>query len=331
MAIDTPWGQLTVSDAHVHFFSHRFFAALIAQKNAFHPSKPDAGSPGAPLQKKAEQSELSFETLAPLLNWQMPPETPALLADIWVRELDRHGVGRAVLIASVPGDAASVIAAVRKYPQRFFGYTMVNPLQPDTLSAMELALQGGHMHGLCLFPAMHCYSLHDERVAALLDAAASSRAVIFVHCGVLSVGVRQKLGLPSQFDMRFSNPIDLHSIALRYSQLRFVVPHFGAGYFREALMLCDLCPNVYLDTSSSNSWMKFEGGDLNLEAVFRRALAVAGPQRLLFGTDSSFFPRGWNAEVFQMQVKALSAISATEETARMIFNDNLERLLVRPV
>lgn len=315
MAIETPWGQLTVSDAHVHFFSHRFFDTLIAQKNA--------------LQKNAAQNELSFETLAPLLEWQLPPETPALLADIWVRELDRHGVQSAVLIASVPGDAASVIAAVRKYPQRFFGYMMVNPLLPDSISSVQFALQGGHMHGLCLFPAMHCYSLHDERVAALIDAAASSRAVVFVHCGVLSVGVRQKLGLPSQFDMRFSNPIDLHSIALRYPQLRFVVPHFGAGYFREALMLCDLCPNVYLDTSSSNGWMKFEGGECDLAAVFRRALAVAGARRLLFGTDSSFFPRGWNVEIFQAQVKALGAIGATEDTARLIFNDNLQQLLAR--
>ena len=315
MAIPTPWGELTVSDAHVHFFSHRFFAALIAQKNA--------------LKKNDTPQGLSFETLAPLLDWELPPETPALLADIWLRELDRHGVQRAVLIASVPGDAPSVIAAVRKYPQRFFGYMMVNPLLPDSISSVQWALQGGHMHGICLFPAMHCYSLHDERVAALIDAAASSRAVVFVHCGVLSVGVRQKLGLPSQFDMRFSNPIDLHSLALRYPQLRFVVPHFGAGYFREALMLCDLCPNVYLDTSSSNSWMKYEAGELDLAAIFRRALAVAGARRLLFGSDSSFFPRGWNAEVFQAQVKALGAIGASEETARRIFNDNLEQLLAR--
>ena len=67
------------------------------------------------------------------------------------------------------------------------------------------------------------------------------------------------MGLPSPFDMRYSNPIDLHAVALRHPELNFVVPHFGAGYFREALMLADLCPNVYLDTSSSNGWMRFEG------------------------------------------------------------------------
>ena len=36
-----------------------------------------------------------------------------------------------------------------------------------------------------------------------------------------------------------------------------IIPHFGAGLFREALMVADLCPNVLLDTSSSNGWIKY--------------------------------------------------------------------------
>jgi len=83
-----------------------------------------------------------------------------------------------------------------------------------------------------------------------------SNAVVYVHCGMLSVGFRKKLGLPSHFDMRFSNPIDLHAVALSFPHLPFVIPHFGAGYFREALMVADMCPNIYFDTSSSNQWMK---------------------------------------------------------------------------
>jgi uncharacterized protein len=145
-----------------------------------------------------------------------------------------------------------------------------------------------------------------------------------VHCGVLTVGVRKKLGLPSPFDMRYSNPIDLHSVALRHPRVRFVVPHFGAGYFREALMLADLCPNIYLDTSSSNNWMRYEG--LDLQTVFRRALDIAGPARLLFGTDSSFFPRGWNREIFQAQTAALHKLSVSAADARMILGGNLMSL-----
>ena len=152
-----------------------------------------------------------------------------------------------------------------------------------------------------------------------------SKSLVFVHCGVLTVGVRKKLGLPSRFDMRFSNPLDLHAVALRYPQLNFVVPHFGAGYFREALMLADLCPNVYLDTSSSNSWMRYEG--LDLSNVFRRALDTVGAGRLLFGTDSSFFPRGWNYEIFEQQTRALRELGVSAADARLILGENLQRLV----
>jgi len=301
--METPWGALAVSDAHIHFFSHRFFAAL------------------------AEQKKAPVDSLAPVLGWQIPGEDPTNLADTWVQELDRHGVSKAALIASVPGDQESVIGAVRAFPERFYGYMMVNPVAPSPTADVERALASGHIHGVCFFPAMHRYSIQDDRATALLDLLANNtRTVAFVHCGVLSVGVRKKLGLPSPFDMRFSNPIDIHAVALRYPQVRFVIPHFGAGYLREALMLCDLCPNVYLDTSSSNSWMRYEESHLDLRAVFRRALDVAGSKRLFFGTDSSYFPRGWNRDIFEAQTKALYEIGITEETARLIFHENLMQL-----
>jgi predicted TIM-barrel fold metal-dependent hydrolase len=305
--IDTPWGLLPVADAHVHFFSHAFFASLAQQK-------------GVPV-----------DGLAPLLNWQLPAEDPRRLADAWAHELDRYRVAKASLIASVPGDGESVMAAVRQHPGRFYGYMMVNPAAPGGVEQVvvqaKAALASGQVQALCFFPAMHRYSIQDERVTALLELlAARPHTVAFVHCGVLSIGVRRALGLPSPFDMKFSNPIDLHAVALGFPQLRFVVPHFGAGYLREALMLCDLCPNVHLDTSSSNSWMRYEEAHLDLRAVFRRALDVAGPQRLLFGSDSSFFPRGWNASIFETQCKALYEIGITEEIARLVFHDNLVRL-----
>jgi hypothetical protein len=204
---------------------------------------------------------------------------------------------------------------------------MVNPVAASPAADVERAVASGHIHGLCFFPAMHRYSIQDDRATALLDLLAGHpRAIAFVHCGVLSVGVRKKLGLPSPFDMRFSNPMDVHAVALRYPQVRFVIPHFGAGYLREALMLCDLCPNVYLDTSSSNSWMRYDESHLDLRAVFRRALDVAGPKRLFFGTDSSYFPRGWNRDIFEAQTKALYEIGITGETARLIFHENLIQL-----
>lgn len=265
-----------------------------------------------------------MEALEQILHWRIPGDDPIRLAADWAGELDRYGVDRAALIASIPGDFDSVIAAAASFPNRFYSYAMVNPVTENAVTPLKAALETGRLHGICLFPAMHGYPVHDPRVSTFLDLAAEHHSVVFVHCGVLSVGVRKKLGLPSLFDMRYSNPTDLHAIALRYPQLRFVLPHFGAGYFREALMLCDLCPNVYLDTSSTNHWMVYE--HLDLRAVFRRAIDVMGPSRLFFGTDSSFFPRGWHAAIFEAQTKALYEIGVDEPAARMILHDNLHQL-----
>ncbi|HEV1286595.1 MAG TPA: amidohydrolase family protein [Bryobacteraceae bacterium] len=291
IARPSPWGSpIAVADAHVHFFSHRFFELLAAQK------------PG-----------LTFESL----HWQMPPERPEDLANIWAHEMDRHGVARAALISSIPGDEESVINAVAAFPDRFFAYAMVNPLkwQPMNVDAA------------CLFPAMHRYSVQSEEAGRVFEWAQANHKAVFVHCGVLSVGVRKKLGLESPFDMRFSNPIDLHAVAMRHPSVPIVVPHFGAGYFRETLMLADLCPNVYLDTSSSNQWTKYQESHLDLRHVFRRALDAVGPKRLLFGTDSSFFPRGWHHQIFDEQARVLYELNLSEEDARAIFSENLMRIL----
>jgi len=291
--MQTPSGSFQVLDAHTHFFSRRFFDAL------------------------ATQSGKTAPEVASKLQWELPPEDPAGLAATWVEELDRYAVDRAAIIASIPGDEASVLAAKAAHPNRFLAYAMVNPLAEGVGVAQGL-------DAICLFPAMHRYSMHDPKVIPLLDQADDQSCAVFVHCGVLTVGVRRKLGLASPFDMRFSNPLDLHAVALRYPRLRFVVPHFGAGYLREALMLADLCSNVYFDTSSSNSWMRFEG--LDLKTVFRRMLDVVGAGRLLFGTDSSFFPRGWNYDVFEAQTSALLDLGVSTSDTRLILGENLERL-----
>jgi predicted TIM-barrel fold metal-dependent hydrolase len=297
----TPWGDIEIADAHMHFFSPAFFKSLAEQKGT--------------------------DSVAGMLGWD-EPATPEQLADRWVAEMDRNGVGHAMLIASIPGDTVSVGLAVEKYPDRFNAVYMTNPTLPSPDIRYENARSDDEVSGVFLFPAMHRYSLHDIKVFSLIQVLAGiPGSVVYVHCGVLSVGFRKKLGLPSNFDMSFSNPIDLHALAVGFPRLKFVIPHFGAGYFREALMVADLCPNVYLDTSSSNSWTRYQPQAMSLADVFRRALDVVGPERLLFGSDSSWFPRGWVSGVFDDQVKALSEIGVSRATAQAILGGNLRRLL----
>lgn len=202
---------------------------------------------------------------------------------------------------------------------------MFNPAVADAAARIRQALASGRIRALCLFPAMHGYRLDDECVAEVFAAAAARHAAVFVHCGVLTVGVRKKLGLPSPFDLRLGDPLALARVASRYPDVPVIVPHFGAGFFREALMAADQCPNIHLDTSSSNGWMKYVPG-LTLEQVFRHALAVVGPDRILFGTDSSFFPRGWQQPIHAAQEAALRGIGLSDPDREKIFAANFDRL-----
>jgi predicted TIM-barrel fold metal-dependent hydrolase len=288
-----------INDAHCHFFSSRFLELLI----------PDGGGADA---------------IAQRLQWAAPGSATAL-ADRWVAELDRHGVSRAALIASIPGDAASVGEAVAHHPRRFVGFFMHNPAAPDAAAVLTRALTDWRLRGICLFPAMHGYRLDDQIVDDVFRAAGTHGAAVFAHCGVLTVGVRKTLGLPSRFDLRLGDPLALARTALGHPSVPVIVPHFGAGCFREALMAADQCPTIHLDTSSSNGWIKFHPG-LTLDAVFRHALAVTGPTRLLFGTDSSFFPRGWQRPIYEEQDRILRALGLPDGDREAIVGGNFDRI-----
>ena len=294
-----------VCDTHCHFFSSQFLDILTA------------GIEGLPAEGRAAAA-------AERLGWDQPGTAEAL-ADRWVAELDRHSVARAALIASIPGDEQSVASAVSRHPDRFVGFFMFNPLAADARERLVRAFSELKLRAVALFPAMHHYRVDDAKVEMVFEAAAAHGGTVFVHCGVLTVGVRKKLGLPSPFDLRLGDPLAVARQAARFPQVPIIIPHFGAGLFREALMAADQCQNIFLDTSSSNSWMRYHPG-LTLEAVFRHALAVAGPERLLFGTDSSFFPRGWQLSIYEEQISALSAAGATVEAIGSILSGNFDRL-----
>ncbi len=303
--MQTPWGEVPVRDAHAHLFGRSFFRGLATQKGTD-----------------------DVDGMVSSLGWAPPPASNEALARKWVRELDRHGVDRLVLMASLPGDESAAGDVVRAYPKRFYGYFMLDPLAEWALATARRAFSELGLRGMCLFPAMHRFSVRDERMRPFYSLAAERPGrLVFVHMGMLTVGVRAKLGLPSRFDMSYSNPIDLHSVALEHPETRFVIPHFGAGYFREALMVASLAPNVYLDTSSSNGWRRFLHPTPSLAEVFARALDAIGPERLLFGTDSSFFPRGWQRAVFDAQCEAMDSLDVGAADARSILGGNLARIL----
>ena len=83
------------------------------------------------------------------------------------------------------------------------------------------------------------------------------------------------------------------------------------------------------DRGSAHFLVKADGviaGLATLEGVFRTALSVTGASRLLFGTDSSFFPRGWQKGVFETQYAVFRSLGQSADDEALVFGGNFERL-----
>jgi uncharacterized protein len=307
--ISTPWGNMRLIDAHTHFFSQQFFQTF------------------ARLARQNLPAEAPLTVVAQRLGVEIPPEDATHLGQRWVGEMEKYGIDRLVMFTSVPGDHDAVAAAAQVFPERITGYIMLDPTQANAIDVLRHGVQRQGLKGVTLFPAMHHFYAYDERVYPLYQAAAELSIPVFMHFGVLKVSIRDKLGLPNVFDLRYADPIDLHKAAIDFPSVNFIIPHFGCGYFREVLMLGAQAPNVYVDTSSSNSWLTYMPSHLDLKTVFDKTLQVFGPHRTLFGTDSNVFPRGWRQDIFQQQLEILRELSTTRESVELILGGNIVRLL----
>jgi len=239
-----------VRDAHVHFFSRRWFDAFASRSPLFTEADPP-------------------EAVAERLGAELPDEDPTILADRWAEELDRTDVSRAALIASLPGDGVSVRAAVDRHPERFVGMAMVDPRDEKARDTVHDLFDSGRFAGICLFPALHHFRVDAPFLYPVYEEAAAFEACVFVHFGDLKIPAFRKLSIPDPVDTSFGEPDDLARVAAEFSDVRFLIPHFGCGRLDETLALARARENVFLDTSSSNAWIE---PPATLASVFRRVL-----------------------------------------------------------
>ena len=300
---------MALIDIHTHYFSRPYFQALAAQSPL----------PGTPEEKLA--------ALARKTGIELPAEDPAAHLARWLGELERHGIEHLCTFASLPEELPVVAAAALASHGRVSGFALVNPRVAGCAERAEQALAGGGHRGVLLFPALHGYSVDQPEVRPLLEVLERRKSTVFVHCGLFVVKLRDLLGFPRTQDLRHANPLAIVPVANAFPSVRFVIPHFGAGFLRETLMAGAQCPNVLVDTSSSHSWMATQSPRPALREVFERALEVFGPGRVLFGTDSTTFPAGWQRARFEEQKAALAAIGTSAADQERIFAGNARALL----
>ena len=294
---------IPVVDAHSHYFSANTLRSWLTRGRTM------------------ESFTNRTKTRTDMTSIELPDEGMDI-AQRWVDELDRHGVE--AMGVMVGNDAYDEFLETRdRFPGRFLGYHNINPKDPDAAERVDRAAGDG-FYGIKLYPSSwRGLRVYDEPCYPVYEAAKERGMLVFLHFGITIGG---------QADLRSGNPIDIQVPARDFPDVNFVIAHFGAGYFRETLMMQYQADNVYMDSSGSNSWMRYQSHPLDLKTIFRQALTAGGPDKTLFGTDSTFFPRGWRINILEAQYEALRELSEEEdplideEGIGKVFRGNILRL-----
>jgi uncharacterized protein len=300
---------MAIVDFHMHLFSRPYFEALAALS-------PRPGTVDERLRRLSEETGI-----------ELPSPDLARHVERWLSEIARHGVDHLCAFASAPEELPALGRARALAGGRLTPFALVDPRAPGVAEKVTTLVREQGFGGVLLFPALHHFHIGDPECAELLAALDGLGAIAYVHCGQWVVKLRDLLGLPRAFDPAFANPLGLIPAASSHPRVRFVIPHFGAGSFRETLAVGAQCANLHVDTSSSNGWMATQEPPLTLTQVFERALEVFGASRILFGTDSNVFPAGWRSERFAGQRAALEALGVPAADQERIFSGNARRLL----
>lgn len=299
-------------DFHTHLFSNDYFQGLFR-------ISPFAQNPEL-LRKRFEDAGI-----------ELPPQETQHQINLLYTQMEENNVDRVVLFASSPDEIPTLAALLPSNP-RLTGFAIFNPLAENALSVLD-QLKNQTFKGLVLFPVMHRYFPQDPELAPVWDKIEKLGFIVTIHFGILKIKLRDLAGLPRTFGGQYSNPINLIEVADRYAGIKFIIPHFGGGYFRETLMLGANSQNIYVDTSSSNTWIEYQAAELTLADVFRKTRHVFGAKRILFGTDTGTLPRGYRTDVLESQLKAMADARFTrDEIHAVVYHNALELTgVVEPV
>ena len=256
------------------------------------------------------------------LAWDFePPESDPpddeTQADRWAAEVDKYGL-RAVGFVTGGGNdhLASIIA---RYPDKFIGFAHHYPFADDAADELKRAVTERGLKGYKLLAPMLDRPIEDEAAYPVWEMCAELDVPVLIHFGIQGGGG----GIAWHENI---NPLKLHNVAKDFPDVNFVIPHFGCAWIRETLQLCWACRNVSIDTSGSNQWVRWVDGDWTVKKLFRKYMETIGPERIIFGSDSSYFPRGFAVRYLQDQIRDCRELGLAEDHMKLIFAGNAARL-----
>lgn len=187
----------------------------------------------------------------------------------------------------------AVLRALRERPDRFLGFTFINPESPRALAEARRCLDAG-MCGIKLALFQYPTDLAGDRMTQLCLLAREYGVPIFVHIGIQ----------PGSFE--------IEGPARNFPDINFILAHGGVQRFRDLVDLMDSYPNLYVDTSSY----------IVTVGKLKELHARVGARRLIYGTDVPVMARDQSEGLDK-----IGRLRLSQDERDLILGDNLLELL----
>ncbi|HEY8503889.1 MAG TPA: amidohydrolase family protein [Gemmataceae bacterium] len=221
---------------------------------------------------------------------------------------ERMGVERVVLMMGFPfltdptpaqlreqNDQA--LRALSHHHDRAFGFVYVSAKHPEaSLRELERCVKNGPMVGVKLWVARRC---HEEGIDPVIRRAAELKAPILQHTWFKATG-----NLDGE-----SSPLDLAALAARHPDASFICGHTG-GDWQLGIRAIRTAKNVVAGIAGSDPTTGF----------VEMAVRELGAERVVFGSDAG-------GRSFASQIAKVRGADVPEAAKRLIFKENLKRLL----
>jgi len=243
-----------------------------------------------------------------------------------IKDMDEARIDKSILLAVdyglTPGLSKPKISiekynkwvadAADQYPDRLIAFVGVDPRRKNAVEILEKAVQEWGMKGLKLYPPCGFYP-NEKVVTPLWEKANELEIPMMVHSGPTF----------PQFRMKYSEPIYLEDVLIKYPNLNIIIAHCGGGVWAEEVVgLRQFRDNVYADISG---WQGM--AYIDKEYAVQRLVHIYSNLRskCLFGSDWPAF----NPQISHKEwVNMINSIENVEtRLKRKLLGENAEKLL----
>jgi predicted TIM-barrel fold metal-dependent hydrolase len=159
---------------------------------------------------------------------------------------------------------------VRAHPEKLIGFAAVDPAQDDVREILEHATDDLKLRGAKLGPIYQNIHPMDERMLPVYEFCEKRNLPIMIHQGTT---------FPRRAPLKFSLPILLEDVAMKFPDLKMIIAHMGHPWIAETVVLIRKQPNFFADISALHyrPWQFYNG------LLCAKEYGVLN--KLLFGSD----------------------------------------------